>query len=47
MRYTLENGKTINIPDKEIENHMKILELSKEEAIQLWLEDNEYEINEE
>lgn len=47
MRYTLENGKTINIPDKEIENHMKILELSKEEAIQLWLEDNDYEINEE
>lgn len=40
-------GKNLNIPDKEIENNMKILELSKEEAIQVWLEDNEYEINEE
>lgn len=47
MKYTLENGKTVNIPDKEIEKSMKALELSKEEAIQLWLEDNDYEVNEE
>lgn len=47
MKYTLPNGRAVNIPDKEIENSMRVLELTKEEAIQLWLEDNEYEINEE
>ena len=47
MRYTLENGKTINISDKEVENSMRLLELTKEEAIQLWLEDNDYLVNEE
>ena len=33
------NGKNINIPDKEIEKAMKSLELTKEEAIEMWLED--------
>ena len=47
MKYTLKNGKTVNIPDKEIEKSMKALELTKEEAVQMWLEDNEYEVNEE
>ncbi len=47
MKYTLDNGKVVNIPDKEIEKSMKLLELSKEDAIQLWLEDNDYEVNEE
>lgn len=47
MKYTLENGKTINIPDKEIENSMKSLELTKEEAIEMWLEDEGYLDNEE
>ena len=47
MKYQLSNGKTVNIPDKEIENSMRALELTKEEAIQMWLEDNDYEINEE
>ena len=47
MKYTLDSGKVVNIPDKEIEKSMKLLDLSKEEAIQLWLEDNDYEINEE
>lgn len=47
MKYTLENGKTVNIPDNEIEYNMKTLELSKEEAIDLWLEDNDYQVNEE
>lgn len=40
-------GKRLRIPDKEIEQNMKVLSLSKEEAIQLWLEDNEYLENEE
>ena len=47
MKYQLKNGKSVNIPDKEIEKSMKALELTKEEAIQMWLEDNDYEINEE
>ena len=47
MKYTLKNGKSVNIPDKEIEKSMKALELTKEEAVQMWLEDNEYEVNEE
>jgi len=47
LRYTLENGKTINISDKEVENSMRLLEITKEEAIQLWLEDNDYLVNEE
>ena len=46
MKYQLGN-KTINIPDAEIQNFMKSLDLTKEEAIQMWLEDNDYEVNEE
>lgn len=46
MKYDF-NGKQINIPDKEIEVAMKKLELTKEEAIEMWLEDNEYLDNEE
>ena len=47
MRYTLPNGKNVNIPDEEIKKSMRALDLSKEDAIQMWLEDNDYEINEE
>lgn len=47
MLHTLENGKTVNIPDTEIEKNMKALEISKEEAIEMWLFDNDYEDNEE
>ena len=46
MKYNLKN-KTITIPDNEIKNSMDKLGLSKEEAIQLWLEDNDYTVNEE
>jgi hypothetical protein len=41
------NGKNIRIPDDEIAKSMKLLDLTQEEAIQLWLEDNDYEENEE
>ena len=47
MKYTLNNGKTVNIPDAEIEKNASLLEITKEEAIQMWLEDNEYLENEE
>lgn len=46
MRYDF-NGKIINIPDAEIEKSMKLLDLSKEEAIQMYLEDEGYMENEE
>lgn len=39
------NRKTIRIPDKEIAQSMKILGLTKEEAVQMWLEDNGHEEN--
>ena len=45
MKQTLENGKEVTIPDKEIEKYMKSLELSKADAIDLWLEDNDYQVN--
>lgn len=47
MKYGLPNGKIIQISDKEIENYMKTLELSQIEAIELWLTDHDYEVNEE
>ena len=45
MNYNL-NGKIIRIPDAEIEKNMKSFSITKEEAIQLWLEDEEYLTNE-
>lgn len=41
MRYTLPNGKSVNIPDNEIKNYMTKYELSENEAIQLYLEDED------
>ncbi|MBQ8793085.1 MAG: hypothetical protein IJZ62_05905 [Clostridia bacterium] len=46
MKYNF-NGKMVNIPDKELEKSMKILGMSKEEAIEMWLEDEGYLDNEE
>ena len=46
MTYKL-NGKSIKIPDAEIEKSMKALELSRDEAIQMWLEDEGYLENKE
>ena len=46
MKYKLENGKTVNIPDKEIENLKNNLGLSESDAIDLWLCDNDYETDE-
>lgn len=41
------NGKSVHIPDAEIANSMAKLDLSKDEAVQMWLEDNDYCENEE
>ena len=46
MVYNL-NGKNIKIPDEEIRKNMEILDLSEEEAVQLYLEDEGYLENEE
>ena len=46
MVYIL-NDKKIRIPDEEIKKNMEILDLSEEEAIQLYLEDEGYLENEE
>jgi len=45
MNYIL-NGKHIHIPNEEIEKNCKLLQVSKEEAIQIWLEDEGYLENE-
>ena len=45
MTYNL-NGKNIRIPDAEINKSMKLLEISHDEAVQMWLEDEEYLENE-
>ncbi len=45
MIYKLGN-KNIKIPDEEISKNMRILEISKDEAIQMYLEDEGYIINE-
>jgi len=42
MKYTLDNGRVINIPDKDIEKLEKSLDISREEAINTWLVDEEY-----
>lgn len=39
--------KDINISDKEIDKLVDTLGISVEEAVQIWLEDNDYEVNEE
>ena len=46
MKYEF-NGKVLNIPDDFIQNAMKNLSIDEGEAIQLWLEDNDFEVNEE
>lgn len=46
MIYNL-NGKNIRIDDNEIIKLTELLDLTKEQAIQMWLEDNDYLENEE
>lgn len=47
MKYELSNGKMVNIPDDEIKGYMKSLDLTKDEAIEMWLDDEGYTENEE
>ena len=41
------NHKVVKIPQKEIDNLMETLELTEQEAIETWLDDNDYTTNEE
>ena len=45
MIYELKGGKRVNIPDEEIRNSMAMLGLTRSEAVQMWLEDEGYEVN--
>lgn len=47
MLYKLDNGKQVDIPDNELDKLVDKLNLSLAEAIELWLEDNDFQINEE
>lgn len=41
------NGKNLTIPDNELEKLEKKLDIPRNEAIQCWLDDNDYTLNEE
>lgn len=41
------NGKNLTIPDNELEKLEKKLDIPRNEAIQCWLDDNDYTVNEE
>ena len=45
MTYNL-NGKNIHIPDADLEKSMRLLRISHDEAVQMWLEDEGYLENE-
>lgn len=42
MQYTLDNGRVINIPDKDIEHLQKAHNISYNEAVYAWLVDEDY-----
>lgn len=47
MIYTLEDGKKINIPDEKIKLYMTKLDLTNAEAIEMYLDEKGYQVNEE
>lgn len=42
MKYELDSGRTVNIPDKDLEKLQKSLNISLDEAIYTWLVDEDY-----
>lgn len=46
MQYTLSNGKVIEISDNSIRNLMDACGCSKEKAIDIWLTDHDFIVNE-
>lgn len=47
MQYKTNTGKVVNIPDKDIEKNMRLLDIDKDEAIHVWLVDHDLEEDEE
>lgn len=47
FKYELDNGKIVNVPLDAVDNLKKHLQITTNEAIMVWLEDNGYEVNEE
>jgi len=47
MEYKTKKGKKVNIPDDEIDTLVDKLDLSIAEACELWLEDNDLQVNKE
>ena len=47
MRFTLDNGKVVTIPDEEIKQSKDALGISTKEAVEMWLDDNGFTVNEE
>lgn len=47
MEVKTKKGKKVNIPDEELDKLVDKLDLSLAEAIDLWLEDNDLQVNEE
>ena len=45
--YKLASGKVVNVPTHELERNMRLLKISRDEALELWLFDNEYIDNDE
>lgn len=41
------NGKNVNIPDEEIIKVKEALGITTKEAVEMWLDDNDYTVNEE
>lgn len=46
MKYTLSNGRVIEISDNSIRNLMDACDCSKEEALDIWLTDHGFIVNE-
>jgi hypothetical protein len=47
MVYKLNEKKEVRIPDKDIERLMSTMKIDQEEAVEIWLEDEGYLINDE
>lgn len=43
--YTLKGGKIVNVPNDEVSKLQKALSLTRSEAVELWLYDNDYTDN--
>lgn len=47
MQTMTSKGKMVNVPDKDIEKNMRLLDISEAEAIHVWLVDHDLEEDEE